>query len=134
MSTPIPTEEIRFPPTTITTFFTNDGTNDSLTLEWTRRMPENGYLGNVTFRQFQKKPIQVFDPKIVVTFGVKLGISWAFQARDGSFICRMFVSNFNDVFITFSDRKKGDWPLVTVYSLHHHANVAGVEGQVSQSA
>ena len=130
MSTPVSTQEIRFPPTRITTFYTNDGTGDSLTFEWTRRMPENGYLGNVTFRQFQKKPIQVFDPKPVVNFGVQLGISWAYQARDGSFLCRMFVSNFGDVFITFSERKKGDWPLITVFAPHH----VSLEAHDSQSS
>lgn len=118
MSTPVSTQAIPIPPTRVTTFYTLD-TFEELTFEWTRRMPENGYLGNVTFRQFQKKPIQVFDPKPVATIGVVLGTSWAFQARDGSFICRMFVSAFNDVYIAFSDRKTGNWPLVTVYSFHH---------------
>jgi hypothetical protein len=118
VSTPVSTQAIPFPPTQITTFYTAD-TFEPLTFQWTRRMPNNGYLGNVTFRQFQKKNIQVFDPRIIETFGVVLGTSWAYQAQDGSFICRMFVSNFGDLYITFSDRKQGNWPLITVFAPHH---------------
>ncbi len=66
----------RTPPTVVTTFYTPD-TFELLTFQWTKPMPKNGYLGNVTFRQFQKKPIQVFDPKPVVSWGVELGISCA---------------------------------------------------------
>ena len=120
MSTATSSLGIRTPPTTLTTFYQNpDATGDVLTFQWTKPMPENGYLGNVTFRQFKKKLIQVFDPEPVVSWGVQLGISWAFQAQDGTFLCRMFVSNFGDLFITFSERKKGDWPLITVYAPHH---------------
>ncbi len=118
MSTAISTQPIPAPPTRITTFFTGD-TFEPLTFEWTRRMPNNGYLGNVTFRQFQKKNIQVFDPRPIETFGVLLGFSWAYQAQDGSFICRMFVSNFGDLYVTFSERKQGNWPLITVFAPHH---------------
>jgi hypothetical protein len=123
MSTPVTTEATGTRPTQITTFYTAD-TFEPLTFEWTRQMPANGYLGNVTFRQFKKKNIQVFDPKPVSTYGVVLGTSWAFQAQDGSFICRMFVSAFNDLYITFSDRKSGNWPLVSVFSFHHSAVAA----------
>ena len=118
MSTPVSTEAVQARPTQITTFYTGD-TFEPMTFEWTRPTPGNGYLGNVTFRQFKKKPIQVFDPRTVSTYGIVLGTSWAFQAGDGSFICRMFVSAFNDVYITFSDRKTGDWPLITVFAFHH---------------
>lgn len=99
-----------------------------MTFQWTKPMPTNGYLGNVTFREFQKKPIQVFDPKPIEVHGVVLGTSWAYQAQDGSFLCRMFVSAFNDVFITFSERKKGNWPLITVFA-PHHSNLGDPGGQ-----
>lgn len=131
MSTPITTQAIRTPPTQVTTFYTPD-TFELLTFQWTKPMPNNGYLGNVTFRQFQKKNIQVFDPKPIVSYGVVLGISWAYQAQDGSFLCRMFVSNFGDVFITFSERKKGDWPLITLLA-PHHAKLGDAEGQTASS-
>lgn len=126
MSTQVSTEAAVRRPTQITTFYTAD-TFETLTFEWTRRMPENGFLGNVTFRQFQKKPIQVFDPKPISTYGIVLGISWAFQARDGSFICRMFVSAFNDVYVAFSDPKTGNWPLVTVFPFHHSLGPSSAE-------
>ena len=108
---PIPTPPL--PPTKVLTFYEHaaDGTFVPLTFQWTKKMPKNGYLGTVTFRQFQKKPIQVFDPEPVYTYGILLGWSWAYQAQDGSFLCRMFVSAYYDSHVTFSDRKKGDWPV-----------------------
>lgn len=118
---------IPFPPTHVTTFYTPD-TFELLTFQWTRRMPNNGYLGNVTFRQYQKKNIQVFDPQPVVSYGIVLGFNWAYQAQDGSFLCRLFVSNFGNVYIAFSERKKGDWPLISLLAPHHSAVVdAGVQ-------
>lgn len=125
------TSTIRTPPTQVTTFYTPD-TFELLTFEWTRPMPNNGYLGNVTFRQYHKKPIQVFDPKPVVTWGVELGISWAYQAGDGSFICRLFVSHFGNAYIGFSQRKKGDWPLITLLAPHH--TIAGAVEASAKSA
>ena len=122
----------RTPPTVVTTFYTPD-TFEVLTFEWTKPMPKNGYLGNVTFRQFQKKPIQVFDPKPVVSWGVELGISWAYQAQDGSFLCRLFVSHFGNVYIGFSERKKGNWPLITLLAPHHSISGA-VEASIQSSS
>jgi hypothetical protein len=133
MSTPVPTKcIIPIPPTRVTTFFTVD-TSEPLTFQWTKQMPNKGHLGTVTFRQFQKKPIQVFEPKGVETFGVCLGISWAFQAQDGSFLCRLFVSNFGDVFITFSEPKKGDFPIITLLA-PHHPPIGDATGQNLQSS
>ncbi|MFY9621838.1 MAG: hypothetical protein WAM70_03630 [Pyrinomonadaceae bacterium] len=118
MSAAATTEAAQTKPTTITTFF-EAGTGDPLTFEWGRQMPENGYLGTVTFRQFQKKPIQVFDREEVRSHGIVLGFSWAYQAQDGSFLCRMFVSAFRDSYVTFSERKKGNWPIpLTVLAPH----------------
>jgi hypothetical protein len=87
-------------------------------------MPKNGYLGNVTFRQFQRKPMGVFDPKPVVISGVEVGISWAYQAGDDSFLCRLFVSNFGNVYISFSQPKWGNWPLITLLAPHHSISEA----------
>lgn len=118
----IPTPIPPTPPTKVTTFYEHaaDGTFVPLTFQWTRQMPDKGYLGTVTFRQFQKKPIQVFDPEPVVYYGQLLGWSWAYQAQDGSFLCRMFVSAYIDSYVTFADRKKGNWPVpLTVLPAHH---------------
>ena len=114
----IPTPTPPLPPTKVTTFYAPD-TGEVLTFQWTKQMPSNGYLGTVTFRQFQKKPIQVFAAEPVYTYGILLGWSWAYQAQDGSFLCRMFVSAFIDSHVTFSDRKKGNWPVpLTVLRPH----------------
>ena len=109
MSAQVATEATRTPPTVITSFKTAAG--EPLTFQWTRAMPEGGYLGNVTFRQFQKKPIQVFDPEPVYSHSILIGVSWAYQAQDGSFLCRVFVTEFLNAYVTFSDLKKGNWPV-----------------------
>ena len=117
----IPTPIPPTPPTKVTTFYEHvaDGTFEPLTFQWTKQMPDKGYLGIVTFRQFQKKPIQVFDREEVRSHGILLGFSWAYQAQDGSFLCRMFVSAFRDSYVTFSERKKGNWPVpLTVLAPH----------------
>lgn len=81
-----------------------------MAFNWTRPMPNGGYLGEVTFGSFQRKPIQVFDAKVDRTDGSK---TWQYQAQDGSFLCSMKVTS-DQGSITFLDRKKGDWPLITV--------------------
>jgi len=81
-----------------------------MTFNWTRPMPQGGYLGEVTFGSYQKKPIQVFDAKLDNTDGSK---TWQYQAQDGAFLCSMKVSSDRNS-ITFFARKKGDWPLIVV--------------------
>lgn len=117
---PIPTPPL--PPTKVLTFYEHaaDGTYVPLTFQWTKKMPKNGYLGIVTFRQFQKKPIQVFDAEPVYVHGFLLGWDWAYQAQDGSFLCRMFVSAIIDSYVTFYELKKGKWPVpLHVFPPHH---------------
>lgn len=81
-----------------------------MTFSWTRPMPHDGYLGEVSYGSFKKKPIQVFDAKVNSTDGSK---TWQYQAQDGSFLCSMKVTS-DQSSITFLDPKKGNWPLVTV--------------------
>lgn len=60
-----------------------------LGLSWTRRMPYNGWLGVAsTSNMEESKDVQIYDPRTLSDGGT----SWAFQAQDGSFVCRMYVS------------------------------------------
>ena len=52
------------------------------------------------------RPQRARSPEPVYSYGVLLGWSWAYQAQDGSFLCRMFVSAFVDSYVAFSDRKR----------------------------
>lgn len=62
---------------------------DYITFQWTRPMPNGGYLGTVSYGQITNKPVQVFDAKVDNTTKI---VDWTFQAQDGSFLCHMFVS------------------------------------------
>jgi hypothetical protein len=85
----------------------------TITFQWGRRMPDNGRLGTVTFGQFVNKPIQVFDLHIIKSGEVELYRDWGFQAQDGSFLGRMYVSP-KQSYIRFAKFRANDqWPQVT---------------------
>ena len=86
-----------------------DKQGQRMILNWTRQMPDNGFLGEVTYLSFVKKPIQVFAAKVDQQ-GNK---TWEFQAQDGSFLCSMKVT-FDQRVVTFLNLRKGKFPLVTV--------------------
>lgn len=86
-----------------------------MTFTWRRRMPQNGFLGDVTYDAFHRKPIQVFDARQDTTDPANPGTIWTFQAQDGSFLYSMKVGD-DLSYVSFADRKKGNWPLVIGYS------------------
>ena len=89
-----------------------DDENRRMIFNWTKRMPDNGHLGDVTYLSFVQKPIQVFAVKV----DQQGTHTWQFQAQDGSFLLSMRVDP-DQKCITFLDRKKGDFPLVTVCTI-----------------
>lgn len=81
-----------------------------LTLRWTKPMPENGWLGEVTIGAYVNKPIQVFAPQQLPD---GCGTDWRFQAQDGSFLGHMYVSKRKS-YIRFAKFRAADqFPLVT---------------------
>lgn len=86
----------------------------TITFLWGKQMPEDGRLGTVTFGQFVNKPIQVFDRHIIRdSLGNEVFSDWAFQAQDGSFLGRMYVSRLKG-YIRFTKFRPNDpWPQVT---------------------
>ena len=86
----------------------------TITFEWGRRMPENGRLGTVTFGEYVNKPIQVFDRREIRYGDRVIAHNWAFQAQDGSFLGRMYVSAPRLSFIRFAKFRANDqWPQVS---------------------
>lgn len=85
---------------------------DYITFDWTRPMPQGGWLGNVSYRGEYK--IQVFDAKEVepnVT-------DWTYQAQNGSFLCHMIVSNkppLRNRYVSFERCNNQNWPQVVCY-------------------
>src|ERR1051325_4716856 len=87
----------------------------AINFAWGRQMPDGGRLGQVTFGQFVNKPIQVYDAQPIICEGVRVGTNWGFQAQDGSFLGRMYVSNFK-CFIRFVHFRPNDtWPQVSCH-------------------
>ena len=85
----------------------------TLTFSWGRRMPDNGRLGTATLGAFVNKPIQVFDRQEIRFGNVLVGYNWGFQAQDGSFLGRMYVSEPGQSFIRFAKFRPNDqWPQV----------------------
>ncbi len=88
----------------------------TLTFQWGKRMPENGRLGTVTFGQYVNKPIQVFDAQPIKYNDVIIGTNWAFQAQDGSFVGRMYVSS-DQYNVSFVNCNNANWPLTSCFAL-----------------
>ncbi|HYY99680.1 MAG TPA: hypothetical protein VE642_13855 [Pyrinomonadaceae bacterium] len=86
-----------------------------LTFNWTKPMPGNGYLGTATFGQFVNKPIQVYGAEPILYNGHQVGLNWGFQAQDGSFLGRMYVST-GKCYIRFAHFRANDqWPQVSCH-------------------
>jgi hypothetical protein len=82
--------------------------------KWGKHTPNGGRLGEVTHGSFVNKPIQVFDAQPIA--GGSGGTDWAFQAQDGSFLGRMYVSPHKS-YIRFAKFRPGDpWPQMTCVS------------------
>jgi hypothetical protein len=82
-----------------------------LSFQWGRQMPEGGRLGTVSCGQFVNKPIQVFDAQpILDALGRQIGLNWAFQAQDGSFLGRMYVAFYKTIIRFAHFRPNDKWP------------------------
>ena len=83
-----------------------------LSFKWTKPMPQNGWLGEVTFGQYVNKPIQVYDARPIFNNGVQVGLNWGFQAQDGSFLGRVYVTKLKS-YVRFAHFRANDpWPQV----------------------
>ena len=84
---------------------------DYITFNWTGQRPHGGWVGEVTYGSFVKKPIQAFDAKFVDPTNPKI-IDWAYQAQDGSFLCRMTVNSapLRNGSVTFGTCRDNNWP------------------------
>ena len=111
--TPLP---VTFPNPTANRYQCGSGCG-AITFSWDRHTPDGGRLGMVTFGQFVNKPIQVYDAKpLPYLQGRPTGTNWGFQAQDGSFVGRMYVSTYQ-CFIRFVHFRPNDkWPQVSCHT------------------
>ena len=89
-----------------------------LSFKWTRPMPQNGWLGEVTFGQYVNKPIQVYGAEPILYNGHQVGLNWGFQAQDGSFVCRMYVSSNQNNINFVNCRPFANWSLTSCFAIY----------------
>ena len=90
----------------------------TLTFTWDAKVfPGGGRTGKATLGRFVNKPIQVYDAKPILYNGVEIGTNWGFQAQDGSFVCRMYVSADQNTVNFVNCRPYGGWPLTSCFAL-----------------
>lgn len=85
---------------------------DYITFNWTGTKPNGGWVGEVTYGGHVTL-IQAFDAKYVGPPADKL-VNWAFQAQDGSFLCRMIVNSklplLRNASVGFNTCRNNNWP------------------------
>src|SRR5690349_4332043 len=83
----------------------------TLTFTWQPGDFKGGRLGTASLGQIRDKRIQVFDAKPLCDLsGHQVGTNWGFQAQDGSFVGRMYVSTHKSI-VRFAHFRPGDqWP------------------------
>lgn len=88
---------------------------DYIDFNWTSRKPNGGWVGDVTYHG-SKTLVQAYDSKFVGLPENKL-VDWAFQAQNGSFVCRMHVNSklplIRNASIEFVTCNNNNWPLLT---------------------
>jgi hypothetical protein len=87
----------------------------TLTFTWGRQMPEGGRLGTATLGKFVNKPIQIFDAQPIKYNDVVIGTNWGFQAQDGEFVGRMYVSLYKSIVRFAHFRANDQWPQVACF-------------------
>lgn len=85
---------------------------DYISFTWTKRMPQGGWLGTVSYGKIISKPVQAFNAAKINDDARML--DWTFQAQDGSFLCHMYVTTKpSDRSVSFGACRNNNWPQVT---------------------
>jgi ABC-type oligopeptide transport system substrate-binding subunit len=82
-----------------------------LSIDWTTPMPQNGWLGQANAYP-QLVDVQAYDAR-PLSGG---GLNWGFQAQNGSFVCRMYVSG-DRYTVSFVNCNNANWQLSSCFAL-----------------
>ncbi|HEX8285322.1 MAG TPA: hypothetical protein VF588_18350 [Pyrinomonadaceae bacterium] len=82
-----------------------------LAFDWTKSMPYGGWLGVAD--GFTHKDVQAYDARPLGGGG----LNWGFQAQDGSFVCRMYVSSDQQRLDFVNCRPYASWPVTSCFAL-----------------
>ena len=82
-----------------------------VSFDWTTPMPYGGWLGQTGYYKY--KDVQAYDAR-PLSGG---GLNWGFQAQDGSFVCRMYVSADQNNITFVNCRPFTNWSLTSCFSI-----------------
>jgi hypothetical protein len=82
-----------------------------VSFNWTTPMPYGGWLGQTA--DYKAKDVQAYDAQ-PLSGG---GLNWGFQAQDGSFVCRMYVSSDQNHITFVNCRPFANWSLTSCFAV-----------------
>jgi hypothetical protein len=82
-----------------------------LSFDWKTPMPYGGWLGQTG--AYKSVPIQAYDAQLLNDGG----LNWGFQAQDGSFVCRMYVTSGQNRVTFVNCRPLANWPLTSCFAV-----------------
>jgi hypothetical protein len=83
----------------------------SLAFEWTRQMPGNGWLGKTY--GFTQDDVQAYN---ALPLGSNGSLNWGFQAQNGEYVCRMYVTSDKRRLDFVNCRPYGAWPVSSCWA------------------
>jgi hypothetical protein len=82
-----------------------------VSFNWGPSMPYGGWLGQTA--DYKAKDIQAYDAQPLGGGG----LNWGFQAQDGSFVCRMYVSSDQNHINFVNCRPFTNWALTSCFAV-----------------
>lgn len=86
--------------------------NQYVSFDWTQQMPFGGWLGSTGY--YKTKDVQAYDAQTLPNGG----LNWGFQAQDGSFVCRMYVSSNQNNINFVNCRPFANWSLTSCFAIY----------------
>jgi hypothetical protein len=83
-----------------------------VSFDWTTPMPYDGWLGQTA--DYKSTAIQAYDARLLGDGG----LNWGFQAQDGSFVCRMYVSSDKNNITFVNCRPFANWSLTSCVAIY----------------
>jgi hypothetical protein len=86
--------------------------NAYVSFDWGTPMPYGGWLGSTGY--YKTKAVQAYDAQLLSSGW----LNWGFQAQDGSFVCRMYVSPDQNNINFVNCRPFTNWSLTSCFAIY----------------
>lgn len=83
-----------------------------VSFDWGRSMPYGGWLGKTGY--YKTKDVQAYDSQLLPDGS----LNWGFQAQDGSFVCRMYVTSDQNHIDFVNCRPFSNWSLTSCFAIY----------------